>query len=486
MRNIQLLLIFTIIFIGCNSSKNFNSNTNKEAVNFDFIDYLFRDYNGNKPSASLIVVRDGEIRIAKSYGMANIEKNVLATPNTNYRIASVTKQFTAMAVMILIHQEKIDYTTNLTQIFPEFPTYGKDITVRHLLTHRSGVINYSHFAKEGKEQLLDKDVLEGLFGTDSTYFSPGSKYRYSNSGYAVLSQIVEKVSGFTFSEFMQKEIFIPLNMLNSSIYNVNNSIKNRAFGYVVKDSLITPKDQNMWSAIQGDGGVYTSIMDFYKWDQALYSNKIIPYKEIDEAFYGWNEKGKSTEKGYGYGWQVRYSDGIKILEHSGGTVGFHTYVVRIPSKKMSVAIFTNRNSRGSQLPLKAKALMSLFSNNELQMPMEVLVEMEIEKNGIVQALDFFEKRKNDTVKYNSEKSLYHLGFTYLAKKKLKVAKKLFEQTIIDYPEFCGGYYGLALAEKQIGNLEIAITNFNKTIELCTGKDERFVKNSQNIMERMKN
>ena len=117
MKNIPLVLILVILFIGCKSSKNTTSDNKAREFNIEIVDYLFRDYEGNRPSASLIVIKDGEIKLAKSYGMADMEKNVLATPYTNYRIASVTKQFTALAIMLLIHQEKIDYTTNLTPNF---------------------------------------------------------------------------------------------------------------------------------------------------------------------------------------------------------------------------------------------------------------------------------------------------------------------------------------------------------------------------------
>ena len=157
------LLITLLLFASCHSSKSISSARNTSDNDTEFVDYLFKEYQGEKPSASVIVIKDGEIHFVKSYGYADLENKVLATPNTNYRIASVTKQFTAMAIMLLVHQEKLSYTTTLKEIFPEFPDYGSDITIRALLTHRSGLVKYNRFIEEGQtKQMLDKDVLKGL------------------------------------------------------------------------------------------------------------------------------------------------------------------------------------------------------------------------------------------------------------------------------------------------------------------------------------
>lgn len=142
------------------SFKKKSLNTSKLDNDNQFINYLFKGYSGHKPSASVIVIKDGEIKFEKSYGYADIKNNILATSKTNYRVASVTKQFTAMAIIILVNQGKLSYETKLTDVFPDFPDYGKDISIRHLLTHPSGLVKYTRFIRKGQtEQMLDRDVL---------------------------------------------------------------------------------------------------------------------------------------------------------------------------------------------------------------------------------------------------------------------------------------------------------------------------------------
>lgn len=471
MKNIQLILAFSILCLGCNSTKNIS----KPKSNFDieFVDYLFKDYSGSKPSASIIVIKEGKIELAKSYGFAVLENKTPATPKTNYRIASVTKQFTAMAIMILVSQDKLSYETKLTDIFPEFPKYGKDITIRQLITHRSGLVKYNRFIKEGQtEQMLDKDVLNGLFTTDSTYFHPNTKYAYSNTGYAVLAQIIEKISGISFAEFMQREIFRPLEMTNSTIFEADKKIKKRAYGYIVKDTLAILKDQSLLSAIQGDGGIYSSVLDYYEWDKALYSDKLISQNELDNAFYNYNENGKSNEDGYGYGWIVSYYKGIKILQHGGSSSGFGSHVIRIPSENISVAIFTNRNKRGQELANRTKALISHFTNGKFQMPFELILEKEIDQKGIDNGIDLYDQIKTDTLNYSvSKEALFNFGISYINKNRNSDALKLFSSLENDYPDYFGGYYGSAVIYQQEKNTEKAIEYYNKTIEYSTEKQK---------------
>lgn len=486
MKYIPLYLSLFILLLGCNLSKNKSQNTSKLDNDSQFIDYLFKDYSGHKPSASVIVIKDGEIKFEKSYGYADIKNNILATSKTNYRIASVTKQFTAMAVMILVNQGKLSYETKLTDIFPDFPDYGKDITIRHLLTHRSGLVKYNRFIRKGQtEQMLDRDVLLGLLKTDSTYFPTNTKYAYSNTGYAVLAQIVEKKSGISFSNFMTKEIFQPLGMTNSTVLEIGKEINNRSYGYIVKDSIITAKDQSITSAIQGDGGIYSSVSDYYKWDKALYTNQLIPQSELDDAFYNYNENGKTNENGYGYGWIVSYYKGIKILQHGGSSTGFGSHVIRIPSENISVAIFTNRNKRGQEIANRAKAMISHFTNRKFQMPFEIVLEKEIDENGIDNGIDLYNKIKIDTINYSISKgSLFNFAISYINANKNNDASKLFLALQTDYPNYFGGYYGSAIIHQQAKDMKKAIEYYNKTINYSTPKEKWAFNHSKKMIHEL--
>ena len=184
------------------------------------IDALFDEYNRpDCPGASVMVIHDGKALFAKGYGLANLEDKIPCSTNTNFRLASVTKQFTAMAVMILAERNKLSLDERLTDCFPEFPEYGRQITVRHLLSHTSGLIDYEDVIPKGTEiPVLDRDVLRLLMQQDKTYFPPGTKYKYSNSAYALLALMVEARSGSTFAQFLNQNIFRPLKMAHTIAY----------------------------------------------------------------------------------------------------------------------------------------------------------------------------------------------------------------------------------------------------------------------------
>lgn len=485
MKFIPFLTIITLL-ISCASSKHKLAN-NPSNFDLEFIDYLFKDYSKDQPGVSFMVIKDGEIHLTKSYGYADLENKILATPNTNYRIASVTKQFTAFAIMLLEHQGKLSYDNTLQEIFPTFPDYGKEITIRHLLTHRSGLVRYNRFLKKGQtEQMLDRDVLHGLLQIDSTYFPPGTKYAYSNTGYAVLAQVIEKVSGISFANFIQREIFKPLKMTNSTVFEAEKEIKNRAYGYIVKKDETIPKDQSLTSAIQGDGCIYMSVMDYFNWDQMLYTNQLLPQSALKKAFLGYNENGKTDEDGYGFGWKVSYQNGVKVLEHGGSTTGFGSHVIRIPGENIAVVIFTNRNKRGKELSNRAKALISYFSKEKFEMPVEISIEKRIYEQGIEEGIKLLNELKKDSKQHSiSENLLFTFAIDYLNKGQNQVAFRLFEQIIEDYPKYFGGYYGKAIACKELGKKEEAIQFFQATIKYSS-KDEKWAADhAQRMIEELK-
>ena len=316
------------------------------------IDAIFTEFNKpDVPGASVIVIQDSKILFKKGYGLANLETKEKATEYTNYRLASVSKQFTAMCIMILKEQGKLSYENTLTDIFPDFNEYGKNVTIKHLLQHTSGLIAYEDLIPETHTiQVYDKDVLEMMKQQDSTYFDPGSQYRYSNSGYAVLAMIVEKISGKRFAQFLEENIFTPLGMENSVAYEKGiSTVKNRAFGYAEEEGVFKESDQSVTSAVLGDGGIYTSVMDYYKWDQSLYTKNIVSLETIAEAFRsGILNDGSGTETGYGFGWFTGEIKGMKWVGHSGSTCGFRTYVIRIPEKKFTVLVLFNTRDTESK------------------------------------------------------------------------------------------------------------------------------------------
>jgi CubicO group peptidase (beta-lactamase class C family) len=329
------------------------------------IDRILSDYSGDVPGASLIIIKNGRVLLQKSYGLADLKKHVPVASSTNFRLASITKQFTAMCIMILVKQEKLKYDDSLKNIFPDFPEYGKKITIAHLLNHSSGLIAYENLLADSvTRQILDKDVLEMMMAQDSTYFEPGFKHHYSNSGYAVLAMIIEKVSGSSFATFLADNIFIPLKMDATVAFQDDISeVEKRAFGYAATtDSGFIFKDQSRTSAVLGDGGIYSSVNDLYKWDQALYTGKLVSKTTLQQAWTPQKLKG-TPDNIYSFGWRVDSLDGHQRLHHNGATSGFRNSIQRFPDDSLTVILLTNR-SEPSVFPL-LENIAQLFLKSDL-------------------------------------------------------------------------------------------------------------------------
>jgi CubicO group peptidase (beta-lactamase class C family) len=308
------------------------------------VDQLFSSYHGkDTPGAAVMVIKNGKPIFKKAYGLANLEDKIPATLATNFRLASVTKQFTAMCIMKLVQSGRLGYDHNLQQIFPEFPAYGQNITIRHLLQHTSGLIAYEDLIPDtATVQVLDKDVLDMMMAQDSTYFAPSSQYRYSNSGYAVLAMVIEKISGQPFAKFLQENIFKPLGMKNTVAYQKGiSTVTRRAMGYRQEGGRFVFSDQSLTSAVLGDGGIYSSVEDLFKWDQALYTEKLVKKETLTTAFTpGVLSDGKVLD--YGFGWRLDQWNGHRRVSHTGSTCGFRNAIQRYLDDKLTIIILTNR------------------------------------------------------------------------------------------------------------------------------------------------
>jgi CubicO group peptidase (beta-lactamase class C family) len=312
---------------------------------------LFKDYDrADAPGASVLVVRRGKVVFKHAFGMANLEDRVAATTATNYRLASVTKQFTAMSIMILAERGRLSYDSKLTDFFPDFPDYGRRITIRHLLTHTSGLADYEDLIPEGTTvPVRDKQVLELLKTQRDTIFPPGSRFSYSNSGYATLALVVEKASGMSFAQFLKTNIFAPVGMKNTVAFEQGvSTVTNRAYGYTAAGSGFRRHDQSLTSSVLGDGGIYSSIEDLSKWDQALYTTKLVSRETLARAFTPAVASSDQAGAAYGFGWYVETYRGHRMLWHYGSTVGFRTAILRFPDEQLSVVVLVNRDTADAQ------------------------------------------------------------------------------------------------------------------------------------------
>ena len=322
------------------------------AVKPGAVDALFSPYShANVPGASVIVIRDGKVLFRHAYGLADVEAHVAATTATNYRLASVTKQFTAMSILMLAERQRLSLDDDLTRFFPDYPAYGKQVTIRHLLTHTSGLRAYEDLIPaERTAQVHDIDVLDLLKRQTSTYFAPGSEWRYSNTGYAHLALIVEKASGMRFAAFLKKNIFDPLHMAGTVAYEEGvSTVRNRAYGYTERAGAFERTDQSVTSAVLGDGGIYSSVEDLFRWDQALYTTRLVRAETLQAAFTP-ALLTNGTKTAYGFGWEIGEYKGLKTVRHGGSTVGFRTHICRIPEKRFTVIVLVNRaNARPEEL-----------------------------------------------------------------------------------------------------------------------------------------
>ena len=308
----------------------------------DPTDALMARYGGDVPGASLLVIKDGKAVLDRSYGLANLEDDDKATPATNYRLASVSKQFTAAAILLLAEQGRLKLDDPVRRWLPTLPETTSAVTLRQLLDHTGGLVDYEDLIPPGTTgQVSDNDVLRMLSATSKTYFAPGTAYRYSNTGYVLLGLVVERASGYSLPLYLKQQIFQPLGMDHTLLYEKGGpEVDDRAYGYSEVNGQWTRTDQSVTSATRGDGGIYSSVEDLAKWDAALYDNRLLSDASRKLAFSPHVKvTGEPYEASYGYGWRITGD----TLWHSGESIGFRNIIVRWPKQHLTVIILSNRN-----------------------------------------------------------------------------------------------------------------------------------------------
>lgn len=334
--------------------------TSRAQVSSAKIDALVEQFTRPRdPGCAVLIIQNGNAVFQKGYGVTDLWSFAPIGPETNFRLASLTKQFTAMAVMLLAHDGKLHYEDRLTDVFPDFGAYGRQITIRHLLNHTSGLIDYEDILDkeyegiaDGKRpQIKDAGVLELLKRQSKTRFAPGTHWAYSNSGYALLAMIVEKKSGLSFGEFLRTRIFLPAGMSQTVAYEKGkNEVPHRAYGHTQSGAEWHETDQSSTSAVLGDGGIYSSLNDLAKWERALAGHALLSEKEMASAYVSAAGPGGgplTTMDGklaplYGFGWFLDSYHGHRRYSHYGETVGFRTAIQRFPSDRLTVVVLCNR------------------------------------------------------------------------------------------------------------------------------------------------
>ena len=338
----SLVLAVLMLLPSC-SARDEGSTTGPEAR----LATLLADYDGARcPGACVLARAQGAVVYQRCFGMADVEAGTAASPVTDFRLASLTKQFTATAILELVAAGKLESRTALREVFPDFPPYGDSITIHHLLTHTSGLIDYEDLMPEDDTtQIRDAGVLALMKAQDSTYFPPGAEFRYSNSAYAVLAMVVERLSGKPFGTYLRENIFEPLDMAGTVAHEDGVTVvPHRAYGYSLVDGGSWRRtDQSTTSAVLGDGGIYTSLDDMNRWLAVVEGRDTLLAPAVfghafDEATLA---DGRGT--GYGYGWYLDTYRGRRRWRHSGSTIGFRNEVQRFPDDDLTVLFLSNRN-----------------------------------------------------------------------------------------------------------------------------------------------
>lgn len=311
------------------------------------IDKLFEDFSQpDAPGAVLGIIKESKLIAARAWGLANVETRAPCGVNTNFRLASVTKQFTAMCVLILRQEAKLSLNREISSFLPALATCAAGVTVRHLLTHSSGLPDYEDFILPGVTgQVKDQDILELIATRRAAYFEAGARFRYSNTGYALLALMVEAVSGCGFASFLRTRIFEPAGMTNTVAYEAGiSTVPHRALGYTERENGFQETDQSQTSAVLGDGGIYSSLADLARWDQSLYTERLVPAAILQEAFSPAAQPTDVKGSAYGFGWYVDHGPGAEPHHwHNGSTCGFSARIERFPAKRLSVIILINRS-----------------------------------------------------------------------------------------------------------------------------------------------
>jgi CubicO group peptidase (beta-lactamase class C family) len=350
----------------------------KQETNFlgNKIDRIFSESTGNSwPGAALLVRKNGQTLFQRGYGVRELRTRMAIDAQTNFRLASCTKQFTALATMLLVRDGKLRYDERLRDVFPDFPKYGQFITIRNLLNHTSGLPDYEELmdlAPPGKSspwtetrQIQDAQVLALLETQKSGKFVPGTQWSYSNSGYVVLGLVVAKASGMAFADFLRHRIFQPLKMNHTLAYMKGmNEVPNRAYGHSKESGVFKETDQSATSATLGDGGVYSNLEDLALWDDALAHHTLLSAAEMQPALTpvklgdgsqphwasgpGDADPQVGAPVSYGFGWFLDpYQDHARSW-HYGDTIGFKTAIERFTENNLSIIVLCNRSDLDPQ------------------------------------------------------------------------------------------------------------------------------------------
>ena len=470
-----LLVLFistSLLFESCGQTNTEEKVTVTKSDKIDELIGLYTDYEGF--NGSVLIAHEGEILYKKGFGLANMEWDIPNEVDTKFRIASVTKPFTAMLIMQLVAEGKLDLHEPIATYLPDYPKEnGGQITIHHLLTHTSGTPNdYESDDKlnrfPGKHQ---PEELVREFSDLDLEFTPGERFSYANSGYTVLGYIIETITGTSYETVLQEKILAPLGMKNTGVDRHRPIIPHRAKGYFKGFGEYFNSNYIDMSSVYSSGVIYSTVEDMFHWDQALYSETLLPKKYNDIVFtkhipdpgYGGH---------YGYGWELKEkpvgntTDMVETAGHSGAIDGFSALFTRIPSSNSSIILLNN--TRRAYLNAITTAVTGILYDKPYDFPKKPTAKFMsevIEKEGIEKGILFYKAHKDLPDYYIDEVELIVAGYRLLHAGNAKDAAEVFKLSIEVFPERDNPYDSYAEALMTLGRNEEAIKNYKKSLEL---------------------
>jgi len=423
-------------------------------------------------NGTVLVAENGKVIYKKGLGMANMEWNIPNTPDTRFRLGSITKQFTATLILQLVEQGKIKLDGKLSDYLPEYrKDIGQKVTIHQLLNHTSGIPSYTGlpgFFNDVSRNPYSVDDFVKKYASNDLQFEPGSKFSYNNSGYFLLGAIIEKVTGQPYERVLKEKIFDPLGMKNTGYDHYGTIVEKRAAGYLkTPDGYVNAPYLDM-SIPYAAGSMYSTVDDLFLWDQALYTDRLLT-AQSKEVMY------KPALNNYAYGWFISKAklgtgtETVPSINHGGGINGFNTLLTRYPVQKNLVVLLDN-TSQGENLDNLSQELTNILYNQPFELPKMPLASVLLKtiqdkgvEAGIAQYRDL--KAHQPKVYDFGEPELNTLGYRLLQGKKLKEAIEVFKLNVEAYPEGFNTYDSLGEAYMVSGNKELAIQNYKKSVEL---------------------
>jgi CubicO group peptidase (beta-lactamase class C family) len=445
----------------------------------DKLDKLISAYaEYGKFNGSVLVAEKGKVIYKKGFGLADMEWNIPNHPDTKHRLGSITKQFTSMLIMQLVEQGKLKLDVPISTYLPDYPKKNGDvITLHHLLTHSSGTPNMTEFpgfVKDIMRNSYSPLQLVNLFADSTLQFKPGERFAYSNSGYILLGYIIEKVTGKSYEQVLQENIFAPLKMNNTGYDHSRPLLKNRANGYEKNGRHYVNADFIDMSVPYAAGSLYSTVEDLFLWDQALYGNQLLRKENMDLLFTKHISSGGGH---YGYGLNIgdiplgNTAERIATIGHGGGINGFNTQLTRIPSDKSFIVLLNNTG--GSPLYEMTNAIAAIIYDKSYNLPKRSVafsLADRIEKDGVPAGLEYYKGIKDSTGYYLDEHEMNRTGYEFLQAGKANEAAAIFKLNTIAFPKSSNVFDSYGEALMVLGNKTEAIENYKKSVKLNPGNE----------------